>query len=125
MARILLATQDTVLYETLDAELSGEGHETVWAPDGAEALALALEEALQAALLDRSLPVYPGLTLCAMLREDPDIDRGLPVYVLSDEALEPHAVERAGVTGVFPKTHEAGALRELVSAAALWEPAEE
>jgi CheY-like chemotaxis protein len=68
-------------------------------------------------LLDVNLPVHTGLELAALLRADPDLPRGLPVFLLTDDAVEPHTLERNGVTDVFPKTHDAAMLRELVVAA--------
>ncbi len=122
MARILLATHDSGLFEIMAAELSGHGHEVIWAGDGQDAYATAVDETPNLVLLDMALPVFSGPELCAMLMEDPDIPAHLPIHLLTDEAIEPHLCERVGAAGVFPKTHEAHQLRDLVAAITLEEP---
>lgn len=119
MARsVLIATEDSGLYAVLSAEIEALGFEVHWATDGHDALEIALGESPCVVFTDVTLAVFNGMELCEHLRADPLVPRELPIYLLSDDALEPHALERVGVTGVFPKTHGGDALRELVVSAA-------
>jgi len=116
MATILLATGDTGLYDVFAAELGGEGHDVIWATDGREAYDLALEQSPDLVFLDVSLPIFNALETCTMLRGDPDVPTTLPVVLLSDEDLDPHKIEKARATRLFPRTHLVQALRDLLAA---------
>ena len=114
MAIILLATGDTTAYDIFSAEISGEGHELVWAIDGQEAYDLALENMPDLALLDLSLPIFNAFETCELLRNDPDFPPHLPVFILTDEDLSAKQLEGARATGAFPKTHLAQELRDVL-----------
>lgn len=116
MPVVLIATSDSALANIFSAELEALGHEPLWEADGHAAHRAALESQPDLVLLDVTLPVHTGLELAALLRKEPDLPAHLPVLLLTDDAIEPHALEKAGVTQVFPKTHEASALRELLTA---------
>lgn len=115
---VLIATEDSGAYAVLSAEVEALGFEPLWATDGHDAYELALAEEPCVVFADNVLSVFTGLELTARLREDPEIPRELPIYLLSDDALEPHVLERSGLTGVFPKTHSGDRLRELIYSAA-------
>ncbi len=115
MARILVATSDTKLYDTLDAELSGDGHEVVWGAEGNEAYQLALSAPPDLVFLDQHLSVFDGFEVCGLLRGDPEVPRELPVILLSDEEIDPHRLEKVRATCRFPKTHLVQELRDLIA----------
>lgn len=115
MAHILIATEDATLHQVLASECAGEGHSSTWAADGYEASETALREDIDLALLDMKLAIYTGLELCEMLREDPAIPKSLPIFLVSDDDITPHVLLRARATGVFPKTHGAHDVRELLA----------
>lgn len=114
MAYVLIATDDSKLADILCAEIAGLGEDPICEADGYSAQVAALAHAPRVVLLDATLPVFNGLELAALLRADPDMPRELPIYLLTDDAVEPHALERAGVTGIFPKTHDAHQVREVL-----------
>ncbi len=114
MALVLVATDDAALGNALSCEIEALGFEALWEVDGHSAHIAAVERQPHAILLDANLTIHTGLELTALLRADPDIPRETHIYLLSDDAFDVHALEQAGVTGLFPKTHEGAALRELL-----------
>ena len=115
MALVLIATDDFTLYRILAAECEGEGHEARWAAEGFEASQMALNDGVDLALLDTRLATYNGFELCEMLRADPQIPHELPIFLLTDDEVNPRLVQRIQATDVFPKTHGAHEIRELLS----------
>lgn len=115
MARVLIATEDATLQAVLAAECAGEGHDTLWALNGQEALELGTGSGPDLVFLDPVLAVFSGVEACGMLREDPEVPGGLPIFLLTDDDVNPHTLARCGATGVFPKTHAAAELRELLA----------
>lgn len=113
MATILIATDDSGLYDILSAEITGEGHDTIWAVDGREAVEMALEQQPNLVLLDAHLPVHDGYAVCQLLRADPEVPARTPILILADEDLNVHKLEQSGATDQFPKTHLA---QELIDA---------
>lgn len=114
MATVLLATADTGLYDILNGEIAGQGHDLVWAVDGKEAYDVTLERAPDLVLLDVSLPIFNAFETCGLIRSDPEAPRDVPVILLSDDALNPRHVEKAAATDLFPKTHSAQELSDLL-----------
>ena len=115
MAQILIATEDYREYETLSAEVEGEGHEALWASDGQEAVDLTLSRLPAMVFIDIKLPIFTGLEVVEMLRQDPDVPRALPVLVLCDDPMEPHLFERSGFSEQFSKKHAYQDVRELLA----------
>jgi len=115
---VLIATEDSGAYAVLSAEVEALGFDALWATDGHDAYELVLAEEPCVVFADNVLAVFTGLELAARLREDPEVPRELPIYLLSDDALEPHVLERSGLTGVFPKSHSGDTLREMIYSAA-------
>jgi len=113
MATILIGTMDSQAFDSLSGEIMGEGHEVRWASDGKEACELAPRAAL--VFLDAALPIFNAYEVAAILRGDPDVPRDLPIFLLGDEAVEPHQFERSGFTGQFRKSHSYWDVRELLS----------
>lgn len=116
MARVLIATMDSRQYDALSAEVSGEGHDVIWALDGKDAYDQTLAQAPELVFLDESLEVFNAFEVAEMFRGDPDVPAALPVFLLSDHAVEPHRFEHSGFTGQFTKTHGYHELRELLAA---------
>jgi len=116
MANILLATGDTRLYDVLSAEIMAEGHTIIWVADGQQAYEQTLTGDPGLVLLDLNLPVFNALELCGMLRGDPGVPPALPVFLLTDEDIEVHRLEKSRATGLFPKTHGVHELRDLLAA---------
>ncbi len=114
MAVVLIATSDSGLAITLSAEIEALGHEPLWEADGHTAHEAALESQPKVVFLDTNLPVHTGLELAALLRAEPDLPRELPVFLLSDDAVDTHTLERAGITALFPKAHDAATLRGIL-----------
>jgi len=115
MALILVATPDTRLAEILRAEVEGLGHESLWAVDGHEAVEAVEREPIALALLDSTLSIFDASEVCQMLRGNPDVPAALPLLLLTDEAVSPRQVAAVQASGVFPKTHGAPDLREVIS----------
>jgi len=114
MAKMLVATDDSALAALLQGVLEGLGHAVVWVLDGREALEAALDGA-EAVFLDRNLAIFHGLETARLLHEDPDIPEHLPVVILSDDPVEPHQCDQAGVTAVLSKSPTLHELQELTS----------
>src|SRR5262245_36043986 len=77
MARILVVEDETKVARALREGLGAEGHEVVVCPNGADALALAVSQPLDALVLDIMLPGMSGLEVLRALRR-----RGLATPVL-------------------------------------------
>jgi CheY-like chemotaxis protein len=106
-ATLLIATADSALGTLLSAQAESAGAHVLWEADGMAAYEAVLEHQPQAVMLDVNLPIHTGLELAEMLRADPEVPRELRIALLTDDAVEPHRLERAGVDGIFPKTHDA------------------
>jgi DNA-binding response OmpR family regulator len=114
MAKILLATGDSALQSILEAELTGDGHELNWVTDGKEACDTALTLLPDVVFLDLTLPIFNGLETCVMMREDPELPARMPIILITDEEVNVRLLEKNRVTELFPKTHSANELRDLV-----------
>jgi DNA-binding response OmpR family regulator len=73
---LLVVEDDEAIGRPLTAALRGQGYDTLWALNAAEALELALEEPPDLVLLDLGLPDLDGVELCRQLRN------GLPAAVI-------------------------------------------
>lgn len=78
--KILIAEDDPLTLEALDACLSQEGFETVLARNGAEALARWQEEEFDLLCLDIMMPDLDGFELCRRIRKE---DEEVPIVFLS------------------------------------------
>jgi len=116
MAIVLIATMDSVVFDTLSAEVAGEGHEVLWASNGQDAYDQTLSRKPDLLFVENALPIFNGFELVALLRGDPDVPPALPVLLIGDDAVEPHRFERSGFTAQFPKTHGYFELREVLAA---------
>lgn len=114
MAKVLVATEDLLAQEQMVATIESEGYETVTANDGFEAQEVAVKEQPDLILLEPKLAVFDGFETALALREDPEISNEVPIVMITDEAVDPHKVERFRITELFPKTHGSVHLRDMV-----------
>lgn len=95
--RLLLADDDPRLVHIVALFLGMEGYEVVTALDGDQALALALSQPFDVAILDVMMPGLDGIEVCRRLREHPATHH-LPVLIFT--ALSgTNDVERARLAG--------------------------
>lgn len=114
MAKALVAGEDYATVDVLSSELSGMGYEVVLAADGQETLACVTAEAPAVVFLCENLRVFDGYETCRLLRQDPDVPAGLPIFVVSREPRNVRLLERAGATEWFPAQHDAALVREIL-----------
>jgi len=115
MAKVLIATNDSGVLDTLAAEIQGEGHEVDCAADGQEAYDQVLGSCPDLIVLDPALPVFDGYEICRILRDDPDVPERIPILFLTTADSDQRSMERAGGTDSLPKQHEAWQVRELLT----------
>lgn len=90
MANILFIEDDSRLGETYDFLFSQEGHNLIWARDGAEGLRKAEEENPDIILLDMMMPVMSGLDFLAAYdkkNKHPDVKIVVFSNMQTDEAV--------------------------------------
>jgi PleD family two-component response regulator len=80
--RILVVDDDENAVEILTRMLAREGHESLAASTGAEALATLAKENVDVILLDVMMPGMDGLEVCRQLRDDERL-RQIPVILLT------------------------------------------
>jgi CheY-like chemotaxis protein len=115
MPKILLAGQDACSLDVLATELAGEGYEIQRVPDGQTAYENVLATLPDLVFLELNLPVFDGYETCSLMRRDPSVPPGLPIFLLVESDFDPVAFRKAGFTGVFPKRHLAMELRDLLA----------
>ena len=86
-ALVLVADDDDVVREVLQAALEAHGHAVVAVADGAHALQAAREHRPRVAVLDWLMPGMAGPQVCEALRADPQT-AALPVVLLTSQAQE-------------------------------------
>ncbi|MCB9420761.1 MAG: response regulator [Ardenticatenaceae bacterium] len=94
---VLVVDDDQEIREMLCVLLQINGFATDEAEDGLVALQKIREQPPHIVVLDVMMPNMDGITLCRLLRQEPETN-GLPIVMLSGKA-HPHAVEdglRAG-----------------------------
>ena len=96
-AKILIVDDDVEMQQLLAEELSDLGHESIYADDGVQALALAWRERPDLILLDLRLPAGDGFTVLERLRNHFDL-ASIPAIVFSG-VRTPQAEERALALG--------------------------
>lgn len=113
--RVLLADDDRAIREALQRALAVEGYDVVTAKDGAEALDAVRRLQPDVVLLDVSMPVLDGLTLCRVLRAEKD---RTPVLMLTarTETSDRVAGLDAGADDYLPKPFELDELLARVRA---------
>ncbi|WP_337245701.1 two-component system response regulator CreB [Luteimonas sp. gir] len=88
MSRILLVEDESAIADTVAYALRAEGHQIRHCLDGRTALAAAVAETFDLAILDIGLPDVSGFALCADLRRHAP----LPVIFLTAQAAEAERV---------------------------------
>ncbi len=77
--RILVADDDPHIRDVLDFALSKNGHETIMAKDGEQAVRLFAEKSPDLVVLDVGMPELDGLEVCKRIRRESDV----PILFLS------------------------------------------
>ncbi|HEV3230770.1 MAG TPA: response regulator [Candidatus Dormibacteraeota bacterium] len=96
--RILFVEDDEAMATMYQLRLQNDGYEVVWAGDGEDGLAQALEGDFDLVLLDLGLPRLDGLAVLTALRQQRSASE-LPVAILSNYD-EPPMVRQAQSLGV-------------------------
>jgi two-component system, OmpR family, phosphate regulon response regulator PhoB len=112
---ILLVEDEPVIRELVRSMLT-EGTVTVdCASNGVEGLKLARTKAFDLILLDVVLPQMDGITVCRMLKSEPNT-AGVPLYMLTAKAKKSdvEAATRAGADGYIHKPFRGAELMDLV-----------
>jgi len=114
-ARILIAEDDRAVRESLVRALQLEGYTVVAANNGADALQAVRQATPDVLLLDVSMPVVDGLTVCRVLRSE---DNRLPVLMLTarTETSDRVAGLDAGADDYLPKPYDLDELLARVRA---------
>ncbi len=114
-ARILVAEDDRAAREALVRALQLEGYTVVAASNGAEALEAVRQARPDVLLLDVSMPLVDGLTVCRVLRAE---DNRLPVLMLTarTETSDRVAGLDAGADDYMPKPYDLDELLARVRA---------
>jgi DNA-binding response OmpR family regulator len=82
MTTILVVEDETNVLETLAYNLSEEGYQVLTAADGEEALELMRSQRPDLIVLDIMLPKLDGLSVCRMVRKDPEVAH-IPIIMLT------------------------------------------
>jgi CheY-like chemotaxis protein len=105
MATILVVDDNAINRKLLIALLSGDGHLTLQASDGADGLAVARQHRPQLIISDILMPSMDGYAFVRALRDEPEL-RGTPVifYTAHYHEREAHNLARSlGVSRVLVK----------------------
>ncbi len=104
-AKVLIAEDDRAVRESLARALELEGYHVSAVANGAEALDAARESAPDVLLLDVSMPLVDGLTVCRVLRSEKS---RLPVLMLTarTETSDRVAGLDAGADDYLPKPYD-------------------
>lgn len=78
--RVLVVEDDGAVRRAVDRALSFEGYDVVTARDGAEALAIVLNDKIEAIVLDVMMPIVDGLEACRRIRARGDTT---PILILT------------------------------------------
>ena len=113
--RILVVEDEPVIRELVRSMLDDGPVEVETAGNGAEGLRRARESRFDLVLLDVVLPGMDGLTVCRMLKADPQTS-GVPLYMLTAKTrrTDLEAALAAGANGYIHKPFRGSELMELV-----------
>lgn len=112
---VLLVEDEPVIRELVRSMLTDGPVQVECAANGVEGLKLAKSQSFDLFLLDVVLPQMDGLTLCRMLKADPQTAR-VPLYMLTAKQKKADVEEatRAGADGYIHKPFRGAELIELV-----------
>jgi CheY-like chemotaxis protein len=115
MKTILIADDSAVSRELVREALEGAGYQVIEAADGGEALAMAIENPPDLALLDISMPVLDGYATVSAMRQDPRLAT-VPILALTAFAMQGDREKAlsAGFDGYITKPIQIAALRFAV-----------
>jgi len=113
--RILLVEDEPVIRELVSSMLSDGVVDVVCAADGVEGLKLAKSRAFNLILMDVVLPQMDGVTVCRILKSDPQTAR-VPLYMLTAKAKrsDVEIATLAGADGYIQKPFRGTELMALV-----------
>ena len=83
--KVLIVEDDASIREALEEAIAADGHSTVGAGDGAEAVRLFLNGSFDLVLLDIMLPLLSGYDVCRKIREK---NRAVPIIMLTAKGEE-------------------------------------
>lgn len=103
--KILLADDELALRFLLTETLSDEGYVITEVEDGQQAIDQLSQEAYDLIILDYMMPEATGVEVCTWLRQSDNVNRDLPVILLTAKALEKdkEKAKAAGVTTYIVK----------------------
>lgn len=87
MKRILIVEDQKNIIELIRFNLEQAGYQVDWALDGEAGIEKIKAEAYDLLILDLMLPKIDGLTLCSMLRKEPEYAK-LPIIMLTAKSTE-------------------------------------
>jgi two-component system, OmpR family, phosphate regulon response regulator PhoB len=112
---ILLVEDEPVIRELVRSMLTDGPVQVECASNGVEGLKLARMRKFDLILLDVVLPQMDGITVCRMLKSDPNT-AAIPLYMLTAKAkkADVEAATRAGADGYIHKPFRGAELMDLV-----------
>jgi diguanylate cyclase (GGDEF)-like protein len=119
MAKVLVVDDNAINRKVVTAVLGYEGHVTLEAADGAEALALARQEFPQLIISDVVMPSMDGYEFVRRLRADPQLASTAVIFHTAHFGdQEAHALaQRCQVTHMLPKPCDKAGLLRVVGQA--------
>jgi two-component system, OmpR family, response regulator MprA len=112
---LLVAEDDRAVRASLERALTLEGYDVATVKNGAEALAWLANESADAVLLDVTMPVVDGLTVCRVLRSE---GNRVPILMLTARAATGDRIAGldAGADDYLPKPFDLGELLARIRA---------
>lgn len=100
----LVVDDSESMRQVITMTLKHAGYNTIEAPDGAQALALAKSQNFDIVLTDINMPIMNGVTLIEQLRTLPKY-KSTPILTITTESsdVKKHAGKEAGATGWIVK----------------------
>lgn len=116
MAKILAVDDSRTIREMVSAILSQMGHEVLLACDGAEAMHIARDTAVDLVLTDINMPNMNGISLVYKLRKL-DTYRDTPILMLTTESADfkKEKSKNRGANGWIQKPFDADRLEKAVN----------
>lgn len=104
MARILIVDDDPSTLDVIEFTFIVDGHETLTAQNGEEAIALAIASQPDVIVLDSMMPVMDGLSATRRIRDTAEI-ADIPIIMLTAKAMDADvwAGWQAGVSSYITK----------------------
>jgi DNA-binding response OmpR family regulator len=115
METAVVGTDDLHIFETLGAETEAMGYEAVWTSNGVELIEEIGRQCPAVVFIDASIPVIGAYGCCSELRRDRTLPQNLPIFLLTDDEINPFILLRFGFSGTFPKRHGFYDLREFLA----------